>query len=334
MNGVGVCGLGAVSPAGWGRLSLREALARSTSLPATSLEAPENLRGLRVPPPAPRPPAFAHPRLRRASPIAQFAVAAALEALDQSNRSSGRLGVVFCTTCGPLHYTRRFLTEAVADPSTASPVLFPETVFNAAASHLASFLGAEAPSTTLIGDSGVVLEGIALAARWLLDRTFDTCLVIAAEELDWSVAAGWQPFSRSVLPSEGAAALCLVLPSAPHPLATLERVTAPLLYSPGISREIAASRVRDQLGPSTPGELLCDSLLGIPVLDRPEHSAWTNWTGPRLSPKLVLGEALAAGAGWQCVAAIDALSTSPAPAARISIVGLNTQAIGARFLHP
>jgi hypothetical protein len=44
-----------------------------------------------------------------------------------------------------------------------------------------------------------------------------------------------------------------------------------------------------------------------------------------------LGEAFVASAAWQCVAACDAIRQENFPAARVSIVGANQQAIGARF---
>ena len=78
-----VHGIGAVSPAGWGVLPLREALAKGEPIPVKELARPGWTRSLRVrpvPPLAPRPNFLAHARLRRTSSIAQYAVAAALEA--------------------------------------------------------------------------------------------------------------------------------------------------------------------------------------------------------------------------------------------------------------
>jgi len=66
--------------------------------------------------------------------------------------------------------------------------------------------------------------------------------------------------------------------------------------------------------------------------DRDEQSAWRDWPGQRLSPKKILGEGLMAAAAWQCVAALDALSSNKCAAANVSVVGCNEQAIGARFV--
>src|SRR5450759_3730757 len=170
-----VHGYGVVSPAGWGVPALREALTRGEPLPAKELVRPGWNRPLRVrqvPAPVPRPAFMAHPRLRRTSPIAHYAVGTALEALgeDAVKYSGGsRLGIIFCAMSGCVNYSHRFYDEVLKEPATASPLVFPETVFNAPASHLAALLGTTAINYTLVGDPGIFLNGLALAADWLLD---------------------------------------------------------------------------------------------------------------------------------------------------------------------
>jgi hypothetical protein len=66
-------------------------------------------------------------------------------------------------------------------------------------------------------------------------------------------------------------------------------------------------------------------------LDRAENAALADWKGTRWSPKLVLGEGLAAGSAWQCVAAVDAVRQGHADLAAVSVVGCNQQAVGAWF---
>jgi len=89
--------------------------------------------------------------------------------------------------------------------------------------------------------------------------------------------------------------------------------------------------MRGQLGKSSPKELLCDGLGNNSRADAPELAAWHDWTGPRISPKRILGEGLMAAAAWQCVAACDAVAGGRFNAASVSLVGSNQQAIGARF---
>jgi hypothetical protein len=291
-----------------------------------------------------------HPRLRRTSPIAQHAVAAALEALgtDAANDVAQRLGIVLCVMSGCVNYSRRFYDEALKDPATASPLVFPETVFNAPASHLAAVLGATAINYTLVGDPGAFLQGVALAADWLLAGRVNGCLVIAAEEIDWLSTEAFALFDRQVVLSEGAAALYLRREAAspegfrgPQPAIRLAAVSQPYLFFDEQSRARAAERAKAELGPGSPDHLLCDGLQSAPRTDRAEARAWRDWPGARLSPKLILGEGLMAGAAWQCVSAFDSLRAGEHSAASISVVGCNQQAIAAQFvselspsLHP
>jgi hypothetical protein len=329
-----VHGLGAVSPAGWGILPLREALAKGLPLPSNDLPRPGWNRPLRVrqvPPPPSRPAFSAHARLRRTSPISQYAVAAALEALgtDVARVGDGsiRLGIVLCVMNGCVNYSRRFYDEALKDPATASPLVFPETVFNAPASHLAALLGTTAINYTLVGDPGAFLQGLALAADWLLNQRVEGCLVIGAEELDWLTADACRMFARKVILSDGAGVLYL----RSHPAAAqLQSVTGSHSFTRRQNRIDAARKVRAELPGGCLDHLLCDGTQKLGRADEAEEAAWRDWPGDRLSPKLVLGEGLAAGSAWQCVAAIDALSRYAA--ATVSVVGCNQQAIGAHFV--
>ena len=163
-----VAGYGAVSPAGWNARDICEGVANGALLPVQSIERPgwsQPLTIRRVPPSMSRAAILANPRLRRSSPIGQFSTVAAAEALvkadEMGTKLSGPLGIVFCTTCGCVTYSRRFWDEVLKDPTFASPLIFPETVFNAPASHISAVIGTSAANYTLIGDSGVYLQGLA-----------------------------------------------------------------------------------------------------------------------------------------------------------------------------
>ena len=88
-----------------------------------------------------------YPRLRRSSAISRFAVVAGLSALrdaelDLDEESASRTALIFAISNGGVIYTRRFYHDiAHSGAAAASPLLFPETVFNAPASHLAAILG-------------------------------------------------------------------------------------------------------------------------------------------------------------------------------------------------
>lgn len=342
MSNIYICGTGVVSPAGWGMQPFREAIARGEALPTKELPRPSHtpLHVRQVPPPNPRPSFLANPRLRRTSPIAHYAVAAALEALgtDAAKVTSGalRLGIIYCALTGCVNYSRRFYDEVLKDPSTASPLVFPETVYNSPASHLAALIGTTGINYTLVGDPGTFLQGIALAADWLTDNRVDGCLVIGAEEMDWLTAGAVNLFSRKTIFSDGAGALYLRNSrneEAQTDSVQLKAVTNSNLYTNQTGRAQAIRSAREELRdihqPS--GSLLCDGLQNVPHADRDESAAWQDWTGPRISVKKVLGEALMAAAAWQCVAAIDALVRKRYVAANVIIAGTNQQAIAAQF---
>jgi 3-oxoacyl-(acyl-carrier-protein) synthase len=338
---------------------LRDALARGEPIPTTDLARPgwnEPLRARAVPPPGARPSFLSHPRLRRTSPIAQQSVGAAIEALgeDAAKVADGslRLGIILCAMSGCVNYSKRFYDEVLKDPGTASPLVFPETVFNAPASHLAALLGTTAINYTLVGDPGTFLQGIGLAGDWLLENRVKGCLVVGAEELDWLTTDAFRLFDDGVVLSGGAGALYLRREQGKNGAVQLEAVTESHLFTTRQSRRVAAWAARSEIreraddGPLTPAlspsegeresfmkkELLCDGLQGVARLDSAEQEAWRDWTGARLSPKRVLGEGLMAAAGWQCVAAVDALQRKVHRAAVVSVVGSNQQAIAARFV--
>ncbi len=330
-----VHGIGAVSPAGWGVGPFAAALNEGKEIAPSPLARPgwndRSLTVRRVPAPSPRPAFLASPRLRRTSAISHYVVFSALEALgaDAEKVSAGQinLGVIVCVMSGCVNYSRRFYDETLRDPTTASPLVFPETVFNAPSSHLAALLNSTGINYTLVGDPGTFLQGVALAADWLGSGLADACVVVGAEENDWLTADAFRLFSKRMVLSDGAGALYLRRdPSRTQ----LEAVTDSHLFSGAQTRLMAARRVREQLTCSDT-TLLCDAVQYLPKVDEAENAAWADWRGDRLSVKRILGEGLAAAAAWQSVAAVNAIQQGRT-AANVSVVGTNQQAIGARFV--
>lgn len=333
-----IVGAGAVSPAGWGVPALLQAVERELPIAPLELARPGwNGRSLvirQVPPPSPRPAFLGQARLRRTSPISQYTVAAALEALgdDAAKVSAGELalGIVVCVMSGCVNYSRRFYDETLRDPATASPLVFPETVFNAPASHLAALLGSRSLNYTLVGDPGTFLQGLALAADWLAEGSVNACLVVAAEENDWLTADAFRLFSKRMVLADGAGAVYLKLGNPSGSLARLDAITDSQLFGPRTPPAEAVRRVVRQL-PTGEGTLLVDGQQGVTQIDAPESAAWAGWAGRRVSPKRTLGEGLTAAAAWQCIVASHAVARGQ-PAANVSVVGTNQQAIGARFV--
>lgn len=338
MNRIYVESLGAVSPAGWGIQSLVDIVQSPRALPPSPLDRPgwgQPLQVRRVPTPPSRPPWMLNPRMRRVSPITQFAAAAALEAIPASTQSDRRLGIVFCTTCGCVHYSRRFYDEVLKNPALASPMLFPETVFNAPASHLASLLSSPAPQVSLVGDSGVFLHGIALASAWLLENTVDACLVVAAEEVDWVTADALQHFRHRnpSLLSEGAGALLLSRSPTQPPIGELVLVTDPHAWGGGTHEQqrIALEQMARQLGGDSAAEL---GVMGSPPSDpfHPhEHNAIEGANRRLVFLPDALGQGFAAAAAWQCIVGLQMGSSRRMQSVLISVPGAYQESVGARF---
>ena len=171
-----------------------------------------------------------HPRLRRSSAISRFAVTAGLAALkdaglDLDAEAAARTALIFAVSNGGVIYTKRFYHEIVeSGAQAASPLLFPETVFNAPASHLAAVLGITGASYTLVGDGAVGILALKMAEDLMASETLDRCLVVGAEEADWLLCDAYrkwrllraeppiQPFQRpprGTILSEGAGAVVL-----------------------------------------------------------------------------------------------------------------------------
>lgn len=329
MSRIFIHGTGAVSPAGWSSALLNKAVKRGEPLPAQAVARPgweKPLRVRAVPAPAIRPAFFTHPRLRRSGVMSQHTVAAALEALgnDLSRVQSGelRLGLIVCMMAGGVTYSRRFYEEVLRAPETASPLIFPETVFNAPASHLAAFLGSKGINYTLVGDEGTFLQGLALAADWLATDRADGCIVVGTEEVDWIVADALRLFQPKATYSGGAGALYLKKDTVSQ--VELVAITDSFIFTEPQKRAAAARQMRSQLPVGSANEMLVESSSNPPV--------WSDWPGRRCAPKEILGEAFVATAGWQCVLACNALQQQEYSASNVSIIGANQQAIGARFV--
>ena len=218
MKRVFVAGLGAVSPAGWTAAALKAALRANQPLPDQTLsrpgwESPRTRCARGWCPILPCALGFlAHPRLRRSSPVTHYAAAAALEAmapLQAKWPDAGRLGIIACLQTGCVQYSCRFYDETLKDPATASPLVFPETVYAAPTSHVAALLPNVVIAYSLVGDASAFLQGVALAAGWLGENRVDACLVLGAEETNWIIADAFRLLDRTAIIAAGAGALCL-----------------------------------------------------------------------------------------------------------------------------
>jgi hypothetical protein len=264
------------------------------------------------------------PRLRRASAVGKFAAAAMFEALgverfEAVRAGERRLGVICTMMNGCVNYSNRFYGEVLADPATASPILFPETVYNAPSSHLSAVAGSTAPNDTLVGDGAEFFTGLELAAEWLERGDCDLCAVVAPEEADWLSAEAMGYYSSRMLPAEGAAAVILEMDAdGPRLLAVPDAVN----YAAQSDRVAAFAGLWKELGAADDGATLwADGRVGVPRFDAPEDSV--SWSGRRFSLRPLLGESLGAAAGLQTVAALAMLARGDAERAVVTSVGGN-----------
>jgi 3-oxoacyl-(acyl-carrier-protein) synthase len=328
-----ITGTGAVSSAGWGVAAMMEALNSHAVIPVSLLERPLGDSVVRTP--VRRVPEAAanmpkSSRLRRASPITRFAAAAAMEALGAERAAESlagrlRVGVILTLVNGCVNYSNRFFGEVLADPALASPILFPETVFNAPSSHISALIGGTSPNDSIVGDETAYLTGIDLAAEWITRGDVDGCLVVAAEEADWLSAEGLCLYSKHHVPSEGAGAIYL---EAGPGNVRIHHLPDPVAY-PFRGRINAVLDMRKTISPTDDADtLLVDSRAGVTRFDRAETRAWSGWSGPRWSPKRVLGESMGAACALQVVAAVEALKSGAFKQALVSSAGSNQQAAG------
>ncbi len=338
MNEISISGWGAVSPAGWSAVDLFAAVDSNKVLPTSKLDRPGWPDGLalRRVPSLTKPAAWArHPRMRRTSPISRFATAAALEALGKTatavKEGKHRLGIVFCAMAGCVNYSRRFYQEVLEDPSTASPLIFPETVFNAPASHLAALLGTTAINYTLVGDDTAFIHGLATAAGWLLEDRVDGCLVIGADECDWLSADAMRLFDRKEVLAEGAGAVFLQRGAQG---VTLQNITSPQVFSAGLKREPLVRAVRNELESAQAADAWFDSCSHTNPRLNCEPAVWHDWAGTRTSLRRITGNAFTAASAWQTIVAAKKISEGAVRSTFVTVTGCNQEAIGLTLKRP
>jgi 3-oxoacyl-[acyl-carrier-protein] synthase II len=133
---------------------------------------------------------FMEPRFyRRLSRQSRLAVAASIEAIKDSglkitDQNSRRIGVVFGTAFGSTEQTDGFFVSLLDHgPQAAEPILFPDTVPNAPASHVAMYHGLKGPNSTFcqnhLSGECALAYGIALLEQ---DQA-DVVLVGGVDEL-------------------------------------------------------------------------------------------------------------------------------------------------------
>jgi len=126
---------------------------------------------------------------RRMSRISRMAVASSVEALqdsglilDHTNRE--RIAIIMGTSYGSSSHAEEFYASLLHNgPRGAQPFLFPETVPNAPASHIAMFHKITGPNSTFCQNELSAENAILYAQNLLLQNQADVALVGGADEL-------------------------------------------------------------------------------------------------------------------------------------------------------
>ena len=319
----GVAGVGWVTPLGGDLESVWNALSTGVVAECRRIENPESGRLHHVCPVNPK--LVEHlarqPRLRRSSPISYFAVVAAMAALADAGFGINSdiiagTSLVFAVSNGGVIYTRRFYDQIVKQgANAASPMLFPETVYNAPASHLAAALGLDGAAYTLVGDNSVGLSALHFGSQLLALGSCERVIVVGCEEIDWILCEAFHDWRLARMPlAEGAGAVVLT-----------RDATRCVTTTPGVPffrRSDAAAALRSALGERR-SELIVSSANGT-FADRLERAAIPDG-GKWLFPKRQLGEAPGASALWQVIAGTLALRHELAASVLVPVVGFNQQ---------
>jgi 3-oxoacyl-(acyl-carrier-protein) synthase len=326
-----IAGMGWVTPLGGGVDSVWDQLLHGHEASATTMSeqfGDRSYSAFRVPESVMA--SFAHPRLRRASVISRFAAAAGLDALRAAGLEPGshngeRTALIFAISNGGVIYTKRFYSNIVeSGAQSASPLLFPETVFNAPASHLAAILGITGATYTLVGDGAVGLAAVKMAEDLMANEAMDHCLVVGTEEIDWLLCDAYrrwrllrssppiEPFraqQRGMILSEGAGAILLAR-EGPF---TIEFVHTGGCFT---KRAEAAEILKEIL--SDLSEIQIDFVISSAngtFVDQAESEAIGRIVPEAFvyTAKPALGESVGAAAVWQVILAAQALRTAELP---------------------
>lgn len=181
---------------------------------------------------------FMEPRFyRRLSRQSRLAVAVSIEAIKDSeleitDLNRHRIGVVFGTAFGSTEQTDSFFVSLLDHgPQAAEPILFPDTVPNAPASHVAMYHGLQGPNSTfcqnhLSGEcalayglslleqdqADVVLVGGVDELSSILYHSLDSVHALKHLHQEETLQPSQFPKGKGFIPGEGAT--CLVLEKA------------------------------------------------------------------------------------------------------------------------
>lgn len=142
-------------------------------------------------------------KARRMSRFSQLSLCSAIEAVEDSQlkiteENAFRIGVIVGTGLSSTESTDTFYGGLLkGGPLGCNPMVFPETVQNIAASHIAIHFGIKGPNTTFSEGNISAELAIFYAVELLNDSKVDAVIVSGADELSYAAIQGF--FSLGIL---------------------------------------------------------------------------------------------------------------------------------------
>jgi len=145
------------------------------------------------------PKAFIPPlKIRRLDRASQFAIAAARMALEDAGLSLGedaapeRIGIILGSGfCGVVNSEAFHRGQVLRGPGDLNPILFPNTVPNAAASHTSIELGIKGPNSTIVQSFCTAETAFCFACQQLMAYKADVMVTGGVDELSAILYRGW-----------------------------------------------------------------------------------------------------------------------------------------------
>lgn len=335
-----ITGTGWITPLGAGLDEVWEGILAGTPAPVRELSGPPGRKPHFA---APVPPKLVdalarNPRLRRSSNISPFAVAAAHAALRDAGidpASPGKCALIYAVSDGCVICTRKFYDQVVHE-GAGSPLLFPETVYNAPASHIAALLGLDGITYTLVGDASVGLAALKLGVELLASAKLDHCLIAGAEEADWILDEAYRLWrlsssshaieigsNRGTVIADGGAAIVLGRKPGYH----VQSISSGVPFFRRSEAAASLGAALDQFPRPVRPSLVISSANGT-FVDQAERTAVEAACGlvATIFPKVSVGDPFGASALMQIICAVQSLRRDPMGSILVPVIGLNHQA--------
>jgi len=201
MEAVVITGVGVISPLGTGKddfwqglIEGRDGIEEITTFDTTPFRSKKGalVKGF-------QPKAFIPPlKIRRLDRASQFAIAAARMALEDAGLSLGedlapeRTGIILGSGfCGVVNSEAFHRGQVLRGPEDLNPILFPNTVPNAAASHTSIELGIKGPNSTVVQSFCTAEAAFCFARRQLMAHKADVMVTGGVDELSAILYRGW-----------------------------------------------------------------------------------------------------------------------------------------------